>query len=488
MKPEPQETTATGPLDLDWPPPAVPRAVVLAALSQALDLTEGEPPGHALRTAWIAQALARALALDGKTRGQLLWVTLLKDAGCSANAHPVAEGFGTDDRRAKRDLKRVDWARPGEAVRYAVAHARPGARWYARAAQVARLARRGRRFATDLVMLRCTRGAEVVRELGWLDEIPDGVLYLDEHWDGSGEPYGLQGHTIPLLARLAGLAQTVEIFWREGGAETALTVARARRGTWFDPDLVDCLTTEATPQFWARLQDVVEPTEIADWAPAEATADQLGTADYLAIARVFAGIVDAKSPWTQRHSRRTADIADAVAQVLAWPTPAREAVGLAALWHDLGKLGVSNLILDKPGSLTEAERAAVRQHPLWTFRILSPLQSLRPVAEAAAAHHERIDGHGYHQGLAGIMIPVMGRVVAGADVYEALTAERPYKRGWDPDQALALMRQEAGSHVDTAVVDALEDAVRRGLIDRNPTEGSTMDAAVSAHATRPTRQ
>jgi HD-GYP domain-containing protein (c-di-GMP phosphodiesterase class II) len=173
------------------------------------------------------------------------------------------------------------------------------------------------------------------------------------------------------------------------------------------------------------------------------------------IAHVFAGIVDTKSPWTQRHSERTADIAAAVAETLGWPLSGVEAARLAALWHDLGKLGVSNLILDKPGPLTDDERRAMARHPAWTAAILEPLTPFAAIREGAAGHHERIDGTGYPHRWRGDAVPTLARVVAVADVFEALTAARPYKEPYAADEAIALMRREAGSHLDPAAVEAL---------------------------------
>jgi putative nucleotidyltransferase with HDIG domain len=446
---------------LAWTSCEVSRVLVIATLSQALDLTEGEAPGHALRTAWISDQLAKAVGVPDEVRSDVLWAALLKDAGCSANAHPVAAWFGTDDRRAKRDLKRVDWSRPVTAAHYAISHARPGDPWSRRVAQLVQLARRGRSAATQLVEMRCTRGADIVRELGWVKEIPMAVIALDEHWDGSGEPYHLQGEAIPWLARVLNLAQTVEISWRDGGPSLAMKVVSARRGRWFAPDLVDDFLRLATDEFWARLNAVRSPEDALVFAPDDVVQQVLQPTDLVHVARVFGGIVDAKSPWTQRHSERTAQIANAIARNLGWSSDDVEAVRLAALWHDLGKLGVSNRILDKSGPLTAQERAEMNRHPEWTARILQPLKPLSLITEAAAAHHERLDGSGYHRQLKADQIPPIARIVAVADIFEALTSARPYKPAYDADHALGLLKQAAGTHLDPVAVLALSEMVGR---------------------------
>jgi HD-GYP domain-containing protein (c-di-GMP phosphodiesterase class II) len=125
----------------------------------------------------------------------------------------------------------------------------------------------------------------------------------------------------------------------------------------------------------------------------------------------------------------------------------------------LGKLGVSNLVLDKPGPLSVAEVAQVRRHPALTAEILTPLDPLAEVAQVAAAHHERLDGSGYHQGLTRDTLPLLAQVVAAADVFDALTSERPYKTAQDPDSALRLMGRDAPRKLSAPVLTALAEAV-----------------------------
>jgi HD-GYP domain-containing protein (c-di-GMP phosphodiesterase class II) len=324
---------------------------------------------------------------------------------------------------------------------------------------------------------RCTVGAALVRRLGWDDMVPDAVLHLDEHWDGSGYPLGIGGSDIPLLARIANLAQQVEIAWSRGGAPAARDVVRARRATWFDPELVDALLTMArAPAFFDALGSIREPADLAVVSPAAPAEDTVSVESGLvSMAEVFAEIVDRKSPWTVHHSERTALYAGRVAEQMGWgPVVVQETV-LSGFYHDLGKLGVSNLILDKPGRLTAEEFRAVQEHPALTAEILSPLSAegtLHRVAAAAAAHHERLDGSGYHRGLSGGDIPPSGTVVAVADVFDALTSARPYKAGMTPDDALGLMMPEAGRQLAGDAVAALAELVRAGALPiADPSEG-----------------
>ena len=153
-------------------------------------------------------------------------------------------------------------------------------------------------------------------------------------------------------------------------------------------------------------------------------------------------MIDAKSPATAGHSHRVAGLIAGAAAQLGQPAPPTELQ--AALLHDIGKLSLSSRILDKPGGLTPAEWAAVREHPVHTERLLSRVAPLRPVAAVAAAHHERLDGSGYPNGLRGDELPPPARLLAVADVFEALTASRPYRGKLSPADALAHLRAAAG--------------------------------------------
>lgn len=411
--------------------------------------------GHSIRACWIGMQVAQAVGVEESLADDLYYALLLKDAGCSANAAQVSSWFGTDDHTVKMDLKQTNWSRMHEAVLYAVKHAAPQERFSRRLGQMVQLSGRGFKGARQLVEMRCTRGAAIVRSLGWSGDVPDAVLNLDEHWDGQGHPRGAKGEEIPFMARVMLLSQTAEIFWRTRGSDGARQVVRERRGTWFDPALVDTfLKLTENPEFFVQLSQVDSPQSIRAAFPKMAAGFQ-GIRDVLKTAEIFGQIVDAKSPWTRLHSIRTAHYAKKIAGAMGLPEEETDVVMLAGFFHDLGKLGVSNLILDKPGRLSAAERVAMEAHPQLTFRILEPLSDLRPIAEGAACHHERLDGSGYYQGLSGSDIPLSAQIVATSDVFDALTAERPYRPGLSPDEAFAIMRLDAGGKLNGEVLDAL---------------------------------
>jgi len=152
--------------------------------------------------------------------------------------------------------------------------------------------------------------------------------------------------------------------------------------------------------------------------------------------------VEAKDPFTNDHCDRIARYSLALGENLGLPREHLKALQRGAILHDLGKIGVPDAILLKPGPLTDAERAVIRQHPVIGERICSPLKSLRLVLPIIRHHHERWNGTGYPDGLAGEATPLTARILQCVDVFDALTIERPYKPAYTQEQAVAIMREE----------------------------------------------
>jgi len=202
---------------------------IIGALSYALDIAEGQPPGHATRSCVIGMRLADELGLSAAQRSDLFYALLLKDAGCSANANRMATLFEADELEAKRTSKLIDWSNPRASLMWSLRTVAPGAGWRARARALRGIKDEGE-VTRKFMEARCDRGAEIARMLFLSADTAAAIRSLDEHWDGRGMPDGLRGEEIPLLARILCLAQTVEVFHAEGGVEAARSVARRRRG------------------------------------------------------------------------------------------------------------------------------------------------------------------------------------------------------------------------------------------------------------------
>jgi HD-GYP domain-containing protein (c-di-GMP phosphodiesterase class II) len=426
---------------------------VLSALSYALDLTEGATAGHTVRTCLIGMRLASELGLGPVERSALYYALLLKDAGCSSNAGRMAAMFGSDDRWIKPRMKVVDWHRR---LRLALVTASTVGRGQSLAQRVRRFLAIARTtdVTRNLIEIRCDRGAASARQLGFPAETAEAIRSLDEHWCGLGYARGLAQEEIPLLARIANLAQTVEAFHRRGGPRAALRVARERSGTWFDPALVRIVQRwRRDAKWWALLEgDVAAAVVAAEPSDRVIEVDDDGLDG---VCRAFADIIDAKSPFTFGHSVRVADVAREVARQCGLDTGEQRRIYRAGLLHDLGKLGVSNAILDKAGPMAPDERAAMERHPRYTLEILQRVSAFRSFAWTASLHHEKLDGSGYPFHLPGAALDLPSRILVVSDIYDALTSDRPYRRGLSEPVAIEIMERDRGTRLCPVALDGL---------------------------------
>ena len=201
---------------------------VLAGLSYALDLTEGQRPGHSVRSCLIGMRIADVIGLPPEERSALFYALLMKDLGCSSNAARFAALFGSNDHDLKADLKTIDWSRALESfrLRRPQCRARPFA--LQRIWRVLAVLSRGPEGAREVVRTRCERGADIAQACSDCSEATaEAIRALDEHWDGRGQPYALKGRRFPLLARILGLAQTVEVFFTDSACPRAYDMAAA---------------------------------------------------------------------------------------------------------------------------------------------------------------------------------------------------------------------------------------------------------------------
>ena len=441
---------------------SVKLSTVLSAMSYALDLTEGQPQGHAARSCLIGMRLAEALHLSADERSDLFYALLMKDAGCSSNAARVSQLFGGDDQRAKQGLWKRDWRSWREKAAYAWEYVEPGGSVMQRVRRFATLAVEGPGSSREMFAIRCDRGADIARELGVSEPTAIAIRTMDEHWDGGGYPEGLRGDQIPLYARIIGLAQVAEIYWALGGPAAALEVARDRRGRWFDPELVKALRLlGAGDRLWADLTTPDLPTAIAAAEPTERVipADEPRLDR---IAHAFALVVDAKSSFTYQHSDRVASVAVGIAEEMGLPADQQVRIRRAGLLHDIGKLSVPNRILDKPGKLEPDEWEVVKRHPFFSYEILARVPVFSHFAYDASCHHERIDGAGYYRGVDGDALSRHARILAAADIFDALSAARPYREALPLDRVMSIIAEGRGTQLCPETVDALMGVVGVG--------------------------
>lgn len=430
-------------------------AEILASLSHALDLTSGQSHGHAVSACLIALRLGALAGMGEEALISLHHAMLLKDSGCSSNAARMFEIYGSDDIQAKYAARVVDWSNLIEAVRYAAHHALPEGSLLARARQMLRVAGAGD-VTVQLMGARCTRGAAIATSVGLDAAAADCIRCLDEHWDGRGAPRHLAGGAIPLAARIACLSQTLEVFTKTFGLGPAYEMVRARSGRWFDPDLVQAAHVfRQDDGFWRSVRETPHATLLG--LDLGAMREPATPARIDSVCDAYAQIVDAKSSFTGEHSTRVCAYTLEIADGLGITGARRTTLRRAALLHDIGKLAVPNTILDKGGKPTEEEWACIRRHPFHTVQVLSQITGFERLTAIAGAHHERLDGRGYFRGLGADQLDLEMRALAVADVFDALSAARPYRAALPPSEVFAILDGDA---LDRDCVAVLRDARR----------------------------
>jgi HD-GYP domain-containing protein (c-di-GMP phosphodiesterase class II) len=432
---------------------------LISALSHALDITEGQPAGHCIRCCWIGMHIGEKLGMPTERLWELYYTLLLKDLGCSSNASRICELYLTDDLSFKRDFKWVDGSLP-QVLRFVLRHTGPSSGLIDRLKTLGGILTNGDEIAQELTLTRCTRGADIARQLRFPEAVALGIHALDEHWNGQGRPVGLQGAQIPLYSRIALLAQVIDVVNTADGKTAAVDEIKKRSGSWFDPELVEAFTAVASDnEFWATLNSAAIESRVLRLEPGghEVSLDE----DYFDdIAEAFGQVVDAKSPYTAGHSARVGLYTSLLSEAMEIPESRRRWLKRGALLHDVGKLGVSNSILDKPGKLDNIEWLAVQRHAAFTEAILGRISNFDELSRVSAAHHERLDGGGYPRGLKATDIAIETRIITTADIFDAITAERPYRGAVPVEKTLAIMADTVGTAIDANCFAHLKNIIK----------------------------
>jgi HD-GYP domain-containing protein (c-di-GMP phosphodiesterase class II) len=418
--------------------PALRLSELLGVLSFGVDLGMGQPMEHVLRQSMIALGLAERIGLDDVQREAVYFGSLLAWVGCHIDAYEQAKWFG-DDTVLKGDYRGVDFATASSGPLFMMRHLGGDRPLPQRLAMVPGFLGEGRRAGESLLENHWRASDDLMERIGLDQLIRDTVEQSFERWDGRGAPNGASGSEILVTSQLINLADVVEVFHRAGGVDAAVSVARERAGTQFDPELV-AIFAGAAEELFAELE-ATEPW--AAMTAAEQASRYLLAHERLdAALEAVADFVDVKSPFTIGHSRGVAALAEAAAGHGGLGADDTVRLRRAALVHDLGRLGVPNTIWDKPGPLTPAELERARMHVYLTERMLAASAALSPLAAIAGQHHERLDGSGYPRGLTGGDITPAGRILAAADSYHARLEPRPHRPAQSAEQAAAELRDD----------------------------------------------
>ena len=433
-------------------------AELLAAFSLATDLGLGQPMEHVLRSWQIAARLGAQVGLPEEERPSLFYVAMLAWVGCVADAPEVAALFG-DDIAFRADSYDVDLAGL-PALGFFVSHAGAGGSFAQRLRASASLVATGGGRVARGIQGHCLTTSTLSDQLGLDARVSAALRQFFARWDGRGVPSNASGEDLAVVVRLFHLADVVEVYQRDGGLDGAVQVARARRGTQFDPKLVDAFCVTAS----VVLSSVVGSPDVHELIAGEpGLLGRLSDAEFDHALEALADFTDLRSASRAGHSRGVADLAGAAARTLRLSAAEIVATRRAGRVHDIGLHGVPVSILDKPGPLSATEWERIRLSSYYTQRVLARPAALARIGAIAALAHERTDGSGYHRGVNGPAIPMPGRILAAACSFRAMTEPRAHRAPLTVSQAAAALRGEArAGRLDADAADAVLAAAGAG--------------------------
>lgn len=419
---------------------AAPRlADLLGALSLVTDLAAGVPMETSLRTCVLATLLGRAIGLSEEDRADAYYTALLRHLGCTAFAHEAAHLASGDDHALLHTFEVVDRLGGLGTAAHVV---RDLAR---QAPAAARLAAIGRTLgspgaAAQLTSAQCSQATALAFDLEMRPAVVRALGQIYERFDGQGLSDGRSGDAIEIGARLLHVANVLETQHRHAGRSRAEDEIRRRRGAHLDPRVADVFLAGPGP-FWEVLEAPSIWEAFLDAEPGPPR--HLGRERREPLARAFGQFADLKIPSKLGHSPAVADLAERAGRVAGLGTADLELLRTAALLHDIGVVSVPNGIWEKRGPLNMVEWERVRLHAYHTQRVLARVPSLGPVAEIAGAHHERCDGSGYPSGSVPAASARAARLLACADVFQALTEPRPHRPAIAPSAAARVLEEQA---------------------------------------------
>jgi HD-GYP domain-containing protein (c-di-GMP phosphodiesterase class II) len=413
-------------------------AELVGTLSIAADLSAGMPDGHALRSAMVAAAFAEELGVDSEVARHAYYLSLFALAGCSAESHTAAGIVGDEvlfgERIYGRDVGRLSEVLP---VILATA-ARGKSPFAALVATVRTLSRLP--HMPEVSRAHCEVAEQLAGRFGFDSAFRAALTHVFERWDGTGYPERAKADALPLALRIAHVATDANVGHRLGGIETALTLVQQRAGRGLDPELAARFAKVARracagleqPSPWSAAMDAEpSPQRLAEPSAVEEA--------LLAIAH----FADLKCRFTSGHSTGVAALCARAGQELGLMQEQQRSLRWAGLLHDVGRVAVSATIWEKSGPLTDSDRERIRLHTYAGERVLMRAPALRTVGELASLAHERMDGSGYHRRLPGSELSLSARVLAAADVFQALREDRPHRAAMAGDSASAELRSLA---------------------------------------------
>jgi HD-GYP domain-containing protein (c-di-GMP phosphodiesterase class II) len=443
--------------------PPVRAAEVIGAMSIATDLGTGQPLEHALRTAILAVRLGELAELSPPELVDAYYISLLHSFGCTSDAPEQTELFG-DDIAPRAKFALVDGGNPEEVGAFLMDVVGQGRPPEVRQAMVAEALENAVEIARSTFALHCEVAQRFAGWLGFGPGVIADLAYVFERWDGNGFPGAAAGEGIAPPARVLHVARDISVFLSAAGPDRAREVIERRSGGAYDPHLA-ALATDNFDELLAGLDDALI------WAQAmvaEPPPQRWMTGEEIDAAfRVVGTFTDLKSYWLRGHAEGTSQLAEAAAWRLGLPEDEVIMIRRAALALDLGRVAVSNAIWEKPGPFGLTDWENVQLHPYFTERSFAHAPALASIGELAGAHHERLDGAGYHRKTLAPALGQAARILAAADSYQAMRERRPHRPALDAVAAESeLLRDAREGRLCPEAVDAVLAAAGHRVVSR----------------------
>lgn len=295
----------------------------------------------------------------------------------------------------------------------------------------------------------CQVGARILKSPIIFKDMPNIILYHHENYNGSG-PMKLKGKDIPIESQIIRISDLIEVLYNKdrpvfNQIKEITSWVTQNESIIFSPSIVDAfLKASSNDTFWFNIASVNYIDFILDKVSPSMDI-YLTLNQFEAIANIFSGIIDTKSKFTASHSMGVSKLVCKISKFLGYSDTKYLQMKIAALLHDIGKLAIPSKILDKKGSLTDDEFAIIKSHVYYTKLILDRIEGIGDISDWAANHHEKLNGKGYPRALDSSQISEESRIMAICDIYQALTEDRPYRNGLDPEKAFSIMNNMASN-------------------------------------------
>lgn len=372
---------------------------LLSSLSYVLDVAENRYFGHSKRTAYISYSIGEELGLNEEDLTYTYYAALIHDIGMAGQ---LAK-YSVEEIHLKKELKK--------------AH--------------------------------CQLGYDIINTLPINKNIAKYILYHHEKWDGTGI-YKLEGSEIPIPSQIIHIADYFELFFlrkygrikKEVDKTHVKNWVKKSKGNSFNKDIGDAfLSVIEKEKFWYDLLpiNILEAIDLLELKKNIL----IDIDDLKKISEAFSILIDSKSKFTYEHSQGISKLAKKFSTYLGYSPSMVKKIEIAANLHDIGKFVIPNSILEKPGKLTKKEFNIIKIHPYYTKIALKQIEGLEDIAEWAGNHHERLNGKGYPEKLNYKTITQEDQIIALSDIYQALTEDRPYRKGMRSSEALKIMEAMA---------------------------------------------